>query len=89
VPGEVSAVRDGRFNLTNPASLVFPEINNLRPFDRISAGEGGALAAFTTRGVPPWRVPALHGTLVLLSWTTIAAALIVLVFFQVRRRGAA
>jgi hypothetical protein len=89
VPGDVSAVRDGRFNLTNPASLVFPEINNLRPFDRISAGEGDALAAFTRRGLSPWRVPSLHGTLVLLSWATIVAALIVVVFSQVRRRGAA
>jgi hypothetical protein len=89
VLGEVSEVRDGRFNLTNPASLVFPGINNLRPFDRISVADVEGIRAFTSRGVTPWLVPSIHGSLVLLSWTTIAAAVVVLVFFQVRRRASA
>jgi hypothetical protein len=32
-PGSVFEEDNGYFNLTNPASLVFPQINNLRPFE--------------------------------------------------------
>jgi hypothetical protein len=33
VVGPILAVHDGTYNLTNPASYVFPEENNLQPFD--------------------------------------------------------
>ena len=60
VVGEVRWIRDGAFNLTNASSLVFPQENDVRPFDRIAASEQAALEAFIRRGDPGWAQPAVQ-----------------------------
>lgn len=57
--GPVETVRDGHFNLTNPASLVFPELNGLRTFERIREDDGENLRRFVNRKQPDWRHPAI------------------------------
>jgi hypothetical protein len=56
-PGKVFEVSDGYFNMTNPASLVFPEINNLHLFERIKVTERDKLEIFLARGQPEWKIP--------------------------------
>lgn len=73
--GDVSEIRDSRFNLTNPAGLVFPELNNLQPFDRIRADEADTFHAFVARRSPSWRIPEVHHQLVLLSLAATAMAI--------------
>ena len=91
-PGAVRDVRDGHFNMSHPASLVFPEENGLRVFERIPASDQSGLEAFAARRQPPWHIPArqawlnataiasLAGCLVLIArgwwWRTAPAALV-------------
>ncbi len=56
-PGSVYGIENGYFNMTNPASLVFPEINDTRPFERISETERDMLEIFVRRGQPSWLLP--------------------------------
>lgn len=57
--GDVHDASGGFLNMTNPASLVFPEINGVRPFDRIDVSERDKLDAFVARRQPDWKVPAV------------------------------
>ncbi|HEX5837487.1 MAG TPA: hypothetical protein VFY26_06625, partial [Anaerolineales bacterium] len=56
-PGSVYGIDNGYFNMTNPASLVFPGINDTRPFERISETERDMLEIFLRRGQPAWLIP--------------------------------
>lgn len=86
--GDVHQVGGGAFNMTNPASLVFPELNGLRPFDRIAATDAPSLEAFIERRQPAaWRVPALFSILNTLALVTLAASVGVLVAASARRPG--
>ncbi len=57
VAGPVNMVRDGYFNMTNPAGYVFPEENHTTAFERIPATEADKLEAFTHRRQPDWKRP--------------------------------
>lgn len=67
VNGPVDMIRDGRFNLTNAASLVFPELNGLRPFERIHEEDAANFRRFVNREQPQWRHPAI------LDWLNVLA----------------
>jgi hypothetical protein len=71
--GDVHDVRDGFLNMTNPASLVFPEINGVRAFDRIRVDERDQLDAFVSRRQPSWNLPGA------LPWLNRAAVLFLLI----------
>ena len=73
VNGPVDMIRDGRFNLTNAASLVFPELNGLRPFERIHEDDATNLRRFVNRAQPQWRHPAILDWLNLLALATLVA----------------
>jgi hypothetical protein len=70
--GEVRTVESGYWNITNPASLVFAELNGLRPFERIRESDRDSLDAFIARRQPGWRTPTVLNTLILIA---LAAAL--------------
>jgi hypothetical protein len=68
--GKILETSDGYFNMTNPASLVFPEINNTHPFDRIKVDERDKLEIFLQRGQPGWNIPTTQKILNVLSFVT-------------------
>jgi hypothetical protein len=70
-PGKVFEVSDGYFNMTNPASLVFPEINNLHLFERIKVSERDKLEIFLARGQPEWEISFAQRFLNVLSLITL------------------
>lgn len=76
--GPVDAIRNGRFNLTNPASLVFPDLNGLRPFERIHENDADNLRRFVNREQPQWRHPAILDWLGLLAVVTLLCCVAVL-----------
>ncbi len=76
-PGPIREVRDGAFNMTHPASLVYPELNGLRVFERIA--DRGALDAFASRHQPTWRTPAWQPWLNAAALLALAGCLGVLV----------
>ena len=57
--GDIYMERDGTFNMTNPASLVFPELNGLQPFDLFASGDRLNLERLANRGQPNWLAPPL------------------------------
>jgi hypothetical protein len=63
VVGPILAIHDGRYNLTNPASYVFPEENNLQPFDLFRENQKADLALFINHRQP---------NLVISNWQKIA-----------------
>jgi hypothetical protein len=68
--GHIREVAGGYFNMTHPASLVFPDVNGLRPFERIHATDGDRLDAFVQRRQPDWGLPPL---LTALNWLAVAS----------------
>jgi len=79
VPGEVRQIRDGHFNMTHPASLVFPAENGLRVFERIPASDPSGLEAFAARRQPPWGVPARQAWLNAIAIVGLVACLVAIV----------
>jgi hypothetical protein len=65
--GSVFEEENGYFNMTNPSSLVFPEINNSYPFERIKTSERDKLELFIQRKQPSWKIPNLQKFLDVLS----------------------
>jgi hypothetical protein len=65
--GSVFEENNGYFNMTNPVSLVFPEINNSYPFERIKTSERGKLDVFIQRGQPGWKIPKIQKILDIIS----------------------
>ena len=71
--GPINEVVGGKFNMTNPSSLVFPYFVNLRPFDRIAESDRRNLEAFASRRVPDWPLPPVTEWLIVLAhagWTS-------------------
>jgi len=66
VLGPILALQDGYYNLTNPASFVFPEENNLQPFDLFREDQKADLELFISHMQP---------NLAISSWQKIADAI--------------
>jgi hypothetical protein len=77
-PGNIFEENDGYFNMTNPASLVFPETNQTYPFERIKVSERDKLESFRERRQPAWRIPLLQRVLNILSILTLVPCLAIL-----------
>jgi hypothetical protein len=69
--GSVFEEENGYFNMTNPSSLVFPEINNSYPFERIKTSEREKLETFLQRKQPDWKIPTSQNFLDVLSLSTL------------------
>ncbi|HET9590514.1 MAG TPA: hypothetical protein VFO91_17135 [Anaerolineales bacterium] len=69
-PGPVTETDGAYFNMTNPASLVFPRQNGLQPFERIRIDEEQELRAFVQRRQPGWKIPKAQ---VILNWVSLGS----------------
>ncbi len=56
-PGSVFTVREGMFNMKNPACYVYPEENSCAPGDHFKADQKGALEAFISYKPFLFKVP--------------------------------
>jgi len=59
-PGSVFEITDGYFNMTNPASLTFPEENGGQLFSLFSESDRQRLEEFTQRRQPDWHIPKIQ-----------------------------
>ena len=84
-PGAVTDQDGIYFNMTNPASLVFPQENHLKLFERIKVSEEDELHAFVERRQPAWKIPHIQAILNWVSLTTLVIT-IGLIFFPFRTR---
>ena len=76
-PGDIWVSRDGYWNMTHPASLVFPELNGVTPFERIREDDRGRLEAFLSRQQPDWAIPGSVRLLNALALMTLTACIVI------------
>jgi hypothetical protein len=84
--GNVFRIDNGYYNMTNPESLVFPEMNNLQLFERFKVSERDKLEAFLERRQSGWSIPSTLKILNVLSLITVIFTVGVLLmppFFQI------
>jgi hypothetical protein len=85
-PGSVFEEADGYFNMTNPSSLVFPELNKTNIYERIRTDEREKLEAFIQYKQPDWSIPVLQKLLDTISLITFIIILCVLILASAQRR---
>lgn len=76
--GSVFDKKNGYLNMTNPSSLVFPEINNTYPFERIKTSERQKLETFIRHRQPDWEIPKSQKFFNMLSLTTLVFSLCII-----------
>jgi hypothetical protein len=70
VPGPAREIRNGAFNLTNPAALVYPEANQAIPWSRIPASQRAQLEDFLAHRQPDWPISTEQKAA---NWVSLAA----------------
>lgn len=56
IPGPIMQIRDRHYNMTNPASYVFPKENNLQPFEPFRENEKKDLELFINHKQPNLKI---------------------------------
>ncbi len=73
VDGSVWLEQDGYFNMTNPSSMVYPEVNDNILFERIPVNQRQQLEDFINRRQPDWNLPSAQIAANILSIITALA----------------
>jgi hypothetical protein len=84
--GSVFDVQDGYYNMTDPSSLVFPEVNGNTLFERIPVSDYWKLIDFINRRPSDWKIPL---TQIMLNWAAGLTLLIetcAILFIIIKRR---
>jgi hypothetical protein len=63
--GTVFDIQDGFYNMTNPSTLVYPEVNGSTLFSRIPVSDYWKLSDFINRRPSDWKLPV---TQIALNW---------------------
>ncbi|MBN1309592.1 MAG: hypothetical protein JXA18_16850 [Chitinispirillaceae bacterium] len=85
-PARVDTIVNGAFNITNPASLVYPEENGIAVFSPISADEKEAFEAFVRYHPCPWKLSPLQIVANMISFVTIVSMLIGCIVMVIRKK---
>jgi hypothetical protein len=81
--GPILAVNDGYYNLTNPAGYVFPEENNLQPFDLFREDQKANLELFINHRQPKLAISSWQRFADVVSLLTLAGSALYLVFASI------
>jgi len=85
--GEIFDITDGYFNLTNPASLNFPDQNGGRLFSRFKESERETVTRFTQRYQLDWRLPLMQTALNAISLLSLFISLAIVIYGITRRNS--
>lgn len=83
--GSVFAVQDGYYNMTDPSSLVYPEVNGSKPFERIPVYDRQKLLDFINRRPSDWNLPLTQKLLDWISGLTILAEVYLLLLYPFKK----
>jgi hypothetical protein len=61
--GSVWDISNGYYNMTDPTSYVFPDLNHNKPFDRFRVEDRARLELFAKHIQPNWKIPAYQRAL--------------------------
>lgn len=84
--GSVFTIYDGYFNMTNPSSLLFPEINGVTQFERIPVSNKKKLLDFINHRPSDWKLPLTQVILDWVSGVTILVESCAILVYLVRKR---
>jgi hypothetical protein len=80
VPGPVLEIQDRRYNMTNPAGYVFPEENNLQPFDLFREDQKTDLELLLNHRQPNLKISRWQQFANAVNLTALALAILYLLF---------
>ena len=80
VPGPVMEIRDGAYNMTNPAGYVFPEENGIRPFDLFREDQKEELDALLKHRQPDLEISGWQKTANAISGIMLIISLVYLAY---------
>jgi hypothetical protein len=72
--GSIWNISNGYYNMTDPTSYIYPELNNNKPFDRFHVEDKRRLELFVKHLQPDWKVPVYQRALDWLSGLTFLLA---------------
>ena len=84
VVGPILTLKDGHYNLTNPASFVFPEENNLQPFDLFREDQKSNLELFINHRQPKLAISSWQRFADSVSILTLTASVLYLAFAAIK-----
>jgi hypothetical protein len=84
-PGQTNEIVDGYYNITNPASLVFPEENQTRLFERIPYSDASRFQEFVNRRQPDWNRPLIQSILDMIAKISLIVFFIYIMVFLTKR----
>jgi hypothetical protein len=84
--GPIWEISDGYYNMTNPTSYVYPDLNQNKPFERFRVADKATLELFAKHIQPNWKIPTYQIFLDWLSGLTFLAALLYSVLHFIFRR---
>ena len=79
--GSIWNISDGYYNMTDPTSLVYPDLNNNKPFDRFHIADKATLELFAKHIQPNWKIPTYQN---LLDWISDIAFLAALFYIAIQ-----
>ena len=83
--GSVWNVSDGKYNMTDPTSYVYPELNNNQLFDRFRVEDKQTLELFVKHIQPKWKIPLYQIILNWISGLSFLFAFLVVIFTILRK----
>lgn len=83
-PGPIFEIRNGYYNMTNPASYVFPEENNLQSFELFRIDQKTDLELFVNHKQPNFKISTWQKFTNVLSLAALIICLLYLVFEMAR-----
>ncbi len=84
--GPVNQITDGAFNMTNPTSLVYPEVNgNAARFSRIPVSQQAQLQAFTAHRNPEWNLPVMQHVWNIVALITLIIEVLIFAWLLIKK----
>jgi hypothetical protein len=83
--GSVYDIDNGYYNIINPTGYVYPEVNNTKPYDRISTADEANFLAFINRRPTTWKLPVIQQVLNWITLVTIVSEFGILLVFLAKR----
>jgi hypothetical protein len=80
VPGLIMEIRNGHYNITNPAGYVFPQENNLQPFEPFRTNEKADLELFINHKQPNLKISSWQRLANGINFTAFIAVFLYLIF---------
>ena len=84
--GSIWNTSDSYYNMTDPTSLIYPDLNENRPFDRFRIEDKETLELFVKHIQPNWKIPTYQRVLNWISGITFVSALLYVIIQLIFKR---